>query len=115
ATPRWTIELPGGVAHSTFDLREAHVDRVTSHGGASTLQLDLPTPQGTQVVELDGGASAVTIRRPPGVPARVVINGGASNLVLDEQRVGGVGGRTELHTDGYDDDVARLDVRLRGG
>lgn len=115
ASPRWSIELQGGITHSELDLRATRVDRVSINGGMSSLDIHLPAPDVTQVVEMVGGARAVTISRPPGVPARVVVNGGASNLVLDDRRIGSVGGRTELQTDGYDDADARLEVRLRGG
>lgn len=115
AAPCWSIELQGGITHSELDLRSTKVDRVSISGGMSTVDIHLPAPDTTQVVEMIGGARVVTITRPPGVPARVVVNGGASNLVLDDRRIGSAGGRTELQTDGYETAHARLEVRLRGG
>lgn len=115
AAPSWRLELQGGVSHSALDLRATRVERVTISGGVSTLDLDLPAPATSQVVQIDGGARAVSITRPPGVAVRVAITGGASNLVLDDRRIGGVGGRTELQTDDYATADARLEVRLQGG
>jgi DNA-binding MarR family transcriptional regulator len=117
AGSRWQVEINGGCAHSRFDLSATRVERVTFNGGTSSLDIDLPAATGRQLVEINGGAHAVTITRPAGVPTRLVVNGGASNLVLDDQRFGGVGGRTELHdtTAGNGNDQPSLEVRVRGG
>jgi hypothetical protein len=115
AAARWTLEVRGGLANSTFDLQSARVAGVALQGGLSTCELMLPRPDGELTVEIRGGVHAMTITRPAGVPARVTIRGGASNLVLDDQRFGGIGGRTDIQTDGYGDAEARLHVAVHGG
>jgi hypothetical protein len=115
AAARWTLDLHGGLAGSRFDLQEARVAAVAVHGGTSTCDLVLPRPDGELVVEIRGGVHATTITRPAGVPARVTISGGASNLVLDGQRFGAIGGRFDVQTDGYGDAEARLLVAVNGG
>jgi DNA-binding MarR family transcriptional regulator len=114
ADRQWRVEVNGGLAHSTFDLRDTVVDAFTVRGGVSGVDLHLPRPRGATTVEVKGGMSAVTITRPDDVPARVRIKGGASNLVLDEQRFRAVGGTIDLrsaHAEGGD----HLEVVVVGG
>ena len=115
ATARWTLDLQGGLANSQFHLREARVAGVDIRGGSSTCELQLPRPQGEMTVDIRGGVHAMSITRPAGVPARVTIRGGASNLVLDDQRFGAIGGRTDIQTDGYADAETRLLINVHGG
>jgi DNA-binding MarR family transcriptional regulator len=114
ADRRWRVEVKGGIANSTFDLRDTTVDSVTVHGGVSSVDLHLPRPASITTVEVRGGMSAVTITRPSGVPARVTIRGGASNLVIDGQRFGAIGGHTDLRSAHPAGDT-QLDIVLRGG
>jgi hypothetical protein len=114
ADRRWHVEIQGGLAHSTFDLRDTDVASVTVRGGISSLELQLPRPVGTTTVDVTGGVNAVTITRPDGVPAHVTINGGAANLVLDAQRFRAVGGGVDLRSAPGDADEG-LEVRVRGG
>jgi hypothetical protein len=111
---RWRVEVNGGVANSTFDLRNTTVDSVSVHGGVSSVDLHLPRPANATSVEVRGGMSAVSITRPPDVPVHVTIKGGASNLVIDDQRFGAIGGRVDLRSPHPAGD-AQLDVVLRGG
>jgi DNA-binding MarR family transcriptional regulator len=114
ADRRWRIEIDGGFAHSTIDARATTLDAVSVRGGVSSIELHVPRPHGTTRVEVRGGVSAMTIVRPAGVPARVRVRGGAVNLVLDDQRLGAVGGKAELRsTDPPGDD--QLEVLIDGG
>jgi hypothetical protein len=115
AGPRWTVEVNGGVAHAVFDLRDTRVESLTINGGASSVDIHLPAPDGRLELRVNGGTNAVTITRPAGVPARARVKGGAANLVLDAQRLGAVGGGTDLRSDGYERATDSVDVQVRGG
>jgi hypothetical protein len=43
------------------------------------------------------------------------VRGGASNLTLDEQHLGAVGGETGLESSGYADATDRYDIEVYGG
>jgi hypothetical protein len=115
ADRRWRVETEGGLANCVFDLRDTAVDGITIAGGMSSVELALPRPTGAVSVEIRGGVHAVTITRPEGTAAAVDIKGGASNLVIDSQRMGSMGGRTSLRSEGYAGNDSRVEVTVRGG
>jgi DNA-binding MarR family transcriptional regulator len=113
----WRIETAGGLASCSFDLTRTTIDAFSHSGGMSSVDVDLPRPEGTLRVELHGGVHAVTISRPHGVAATLAIRGGAANVVLDDQRFGAVGGTLEVESpgDGSAGSDSRLEVVVRGG
>jgi hypothetical protein len=60
----WEIEVRGGASRLVADLRELRIGSLSLNGGASRLEMVLPTPAGTMLVIILGGASNVAIRRP---------------------------------------------------
>jgi hypothetical protein len=74
-----------------------------------------PSPPTSSLSTSPGGASAVSVRRPAGVPARVRVAGGATNLTFDDERFGSLGGETRLASTGADDAAERYDVEVDGG
>ena len=75
----------------------------------------MPRPRGTATVRITGGASRLTIKRPRGTAAQVVVRGGASNFVFDAQRLAAVGSATRLATPGWDTAPDRWSIELTGG
>jgi hypothetical protein len=63
-------------------------------------------------IRLSGGASAVTMRRPAGVAARVHLKGWASTLIFDEQIFSNVGSDVRLHSPGYDGTTPGYDIEV---
>jgi hypothetical protein len=105
------IEIAGGVSRLRADLRGLDLRELVVSGGASDVAVDLPAPTRELTVGIEGGASRVTVRRPPGVPVHVEIEGGASGLAIDDERLGAMGGQVRaiaagegpairLHVDG---------------
>jgi hypothetical protein len=88
---------------------------VVIDGGASDVELRLPKPSGVVPIRISGGASKLTIHRPAGVPVRLQIKGGASQLVLDDQRFGAVGGETRLNSHHDQNAPDRYEVTIGGG
>lgn len=111
----WALEIKRGVSRLEADLRELHVSSLEISGGVTESELALPRPRGTSTVRISGGASKLTIKRPRGAAAQVLIRGGASNLVFDAQKLGAVGSATRLVTPGWDSATDRWTIELTGG
>ena len=111
----WEIAFHRGLYRLDADLSLLNLGSLEIAGGASGVALILPHPSGTVPVRVSGGASDVSIHRPPGVAARILVGRGASNLAFDEQRFGAIGGETRLQTDDYENAADRYDVEVTGG
>jgi len=111
----WEVEVRGGASNLAADLDKLELCSLEIKGGASRVELRLPTPSETMPLRVLGGAEGLTIRRPKGIAARVRVNGGASELVLDEQSHGAVGGETSLLSPNYEHAVHRYDIAVSGG
>jgi DNA-binding MarR family transcriptional regulator len=111
----WQIEIRGGAADITTDLRGLDLSGLEIRGGASMVRVTLPEPTGTVPVGIAGGASDVTVRRPTGVPARVHLKGWATHLTFDDQISDAtIGSDVRLQSPGYDDTPRRYDIELSG-
>jgi hypothetical protein len=111
----WDIEVRGGASRLIADLRELRLGSLGIYGGASRLEVMLPTPSGTAAVTILGGASNVAIRRPEGVATRLRVGGGATLLGFDDRRIGAAGGELDLRSRDYDGATGRYDVTITGG
>lgn len=104
----WAIQVHG-VAHDIdVGLTDVPIASFSIHGGASRVTLRLSEPNGWVPIRIGGGASNVTILRPPHVGARLRVKRGAAQLTFDEQHLGAIGGLIRLEssphgaTTGYD-------------
>jgi len=111
----WDIEIRDGVSKLTADLRGLDIRSFEVRGGASRVEVTLPRPSGTVPVRVLGGASNVAIHRPEGVAAQVRVGGGSTNLAIDEERFGAVGGEVSLQSPDYEDAPDRYDITITGG
>jgi len=111
----WTLDIRGGAAEMDADLSDLALSEMTMTGGASRVDFRLSRPVGTVPLRIRGGASRVTIRRPPGVPVRVRVNGGLTRLRLDAQQIGSVGGPAVLDSSGYEAAADRYELGVEGG
>lgn len=112
----WEIQIRGGLRDLTGDLSQLSLTRLEIGGGASNVDLTLPRPHGTVQIRLRGGASGVSLHRPPDVAARFTVSGVVRNLALDEQKVETVGiGRTRLESPGYEAAADRYEISTTGG
>jgi hypothetical protein len=111
----WSIEIRDGVSHWDGDLRNIQLTSIEVRGGVNKAELRLPQPTGTVLIRVSGGASHLALHRPDGVAARVHIGGGASNLALDSQYLGAIGGPVRLETPDYAAASARYDLEIGGG
>lgn len=111
----WEVVLRGGCSNVVVDLRGMRVQGLEAAGGVNEVTLRLPNPHGTVAVRVDGGAHKLRVERPPGVPARVRIDSGANGLVIDQLKLGTVGGETRWETPEFATARDRYDITIRGG
>ena len=111
----WTLVFGGGVSGLRADLRRLTLVSFEIGGGASDIEILLPEPQGLVNLQVAGGASNVNLRRPAGSPTLVHISGGACELTFDDQRLGAVGGETQLATPGAEQADDRYEIEIEGG
>ena len=110
----WEIQVRGGAAQLTADLRGLGLSAFSVAGGASALELTLPLPSGTVPIRLTGGTSKLTIHRPAEVPVRLEVRGGISRLTFDHRPFRSAGELT-VQSPGYDRVDDRFAVTLTGG
>jgi hypothetical protein len=111
----WDVELRGGVSRLLADLRELRLGSLNMEGGASRVEIGLPSPAGVVRIAILGGASNVYIYRPAEAGTRLLLSGGVTNLRFDERRIGAAGSELDLRTADYDDATDRYDITITGG
>jgi hypothetical protein len=84
----------------TVALSPAARWEITVAGGARDIAITLPAPGGELPVRVHGGLSGGVLRRPGDVPVSVQIDGGATDLRLDDDELGAVGGVVRRRTGG---------------
>jgi DNA-binding MarR family transcriptional regulator len=88
---RWTVTIRGGASHLVVDLRGARLASLVVTGGANTVEIDLPVPEGLVPVRLHGGVSHMQVTRPAGVPVVPNLRGGSTSMTVDGKAVPGYG------------------------
>jgi hypothetical protein len=111
----WSFVVREGASRIDADMRGLRLEAFEIKGGVRDVRLTLPEPSGTVSISIEGGADDLKVFRPRGVAARVGVEGGASELVLDEQLLGAVGGDTTLESPGYSDAENRYEISVSGG
>jgi hypothetical protein len=110
----WEIEFRDGVSRLAAELGALPL-RSLDLGSVGHALVGLPRPAGAVFVHVAGGVSDLTLRRPPGVAARVRIAGGAARAWLDGQQLGPSAGDLQWQTPGYDGATDRYDISIAGG
>lgn len=110
----WRITIQGGTAEVEAGLRSLDLARLEIMGGFSVIRLDLGVPSGVVPIPISAGASAIEIRRPTGVAARVHLTGWVPELVFDEQTWSGVGPDVRLQSPGFDPTAPCYDIEVTG-
>jgi hypothetical protein len=95
-TVRWRIRLDGGASQETVTMDAGLLTALDFGAGSTRIEATLPIPQGTVPVRMTGGASAFTLRLPPGVTAQVRMAGGAGRANIDGTVHTGIPGGTEF-------------------
>jgi hypothetical protein len=111
----WTIQVSGGAANEQLDLSRLQLSKLQVSGGAHRLDVQLPAPKGTVLIDVSGGASNVTLRAPAHSEWRVAVTGGVSALTINGSSSGSVGGDFQQQSPGYAAATDRFDIEISGG
>ncbi len=82
--PVWVINMDAGAAEIDFDLSPFKVDRIDIDGGASSIWLRLGDKMDKTDLEIDTGASSITIEVPESVGCEVQTTTILSSKSLDD-------------------------------
>ncbi len=109
----WQVEVRAGVSTVDADLRGLQLTGLEIHGRASDISIELGETAALVPVRVHGGVSQVVLRRPAGTPVRASVRSGLSEVTLDDQQFGSVGGPAVVHTAGRTG-AAGYDVEITG-
>jgi hypothetical protein len=111
----WSIQIGGGAASLRLDLRHAQLRKLEISGGANQLNAQLPSPKGTVVISVSGGANNVTMVAPAESQWRVAVSGGVSAVTINGTSSGNLGGDFQQQSPGYGSATDRFDIEISGG
>jgi DNA-binding MarR family transcriptional regulator len=108
----WQIMIQGGASEITAELGGLNLAGLEIKGGGSMIRLQLPMPSGVIPIQISGGASEITVRRPAGVAARAHLKGWVSTFVFDGQTMSSVGNDARLQSSDFDPTAAYYDLEV---
>jgi Domain of unknown function (DUF5668) len=111
----WSIQIGGGAANLRLDLRHAQLSKLEISGGANQLDAQLPSPKGTVLISVSGGANNVAIVAPVHSQWRVAVSGGVSAVTINGSSSGNLGGDFNQQSPGYGSAADRFDIEISGG
>ena len=111
----WSIQIGGGAANLHLNLRHAQLSKLEISGGANQLDAQLPTPKGTLLISVSGGANNVTMVAPAHSQWRVAVSGGVSAVTINGSSSGNLGGDFQQQSQGYGSATDRFDIEISGG
>ncbi len=85
------LRFDTGGGEARLDLTDLRVSSVELKTGASSTTILLPAAAGHTRVAIEGGATAVSLRVPAGVAARIQTNTGLAGVAVDQTRFPRVG------------------------
>ncbi len=106
----WGVEVRGGASDIKAGLSGLRLESFEIDSGAHNVELTLPEPSGAVFIRIEGGANNIKVRRPRDAAARVHVEGGVSELALDNQRLGAVGGEVSLESHYYAGAADRYEI-----
>lgn len=111
----WQLQFTGGSSQTILNLANSKIASIDFTAGSSMIQMTLPRPSGTTTITLAGGAGQVSLRVPPGVPARLRLYGGASAATLFGGTHAGVRRGAALSSPGWAGAANRYDIDAPAG
>lgn len=117
-----TLTINVGAGQFDIDLSGIRVTSSDVNVGASSMRFVLPKPTGDVPIDMNGGASSITVTVPDGVEARITTSGGLLSLRSDNPRLGSAGGasgvfagRSSVETSGYATAHDRVSLTITAG
>jgi hypothetical protein len=111
----WSIHLGGGAANLHLDLSHAQLSKLEISGGVNRLDAQLPSPKGTVLIAVSGGANNVTMVAPAHVQWRVAVSGGVNAVTINGATTGNLGGDFQQQSPEYGSATDRFDLEIGGG
>ncbi|OGO69560.1 MAG: hypothetical protein A2Z37_15625 [Chloroflexi bacterium RBG_19FT_COMBO_62_14] len=81
-----SLDVRTGASETTLDLTQLHLPELKLETGASSCDITLPAHAGYTRVSVKGGATAVKLRVPEGVAARITYEGGLADFKINASR-----------------------------
>jgi DNA-binding PadR family transcriptional regulator len=110
----WYIVIRSGGSDVTVELGSLDLLELDANGAGSMFRVELPEPSRVVPIRLGGSGSEFTVRRPPGVAARVHLKGWGSEVIFDGQIGSGMGVDGRLQTPNYEATGRRYDIEVSG-
>jgi hypothetical protein len=110
----WQIVIRSGGSEVTTELGSLDLLELDANGAGSMFRVELPEPTRVVPIRLGGSGSEFTVRRPPGVAARVHLKGWGSGVVFDDQTVSGMSSDVRLQSPNYERAARRYDIEVSG-
>ncbi|MEA4909567.1 MAG: MarR family transcriptional regulator [Anaerolineaceae bacterium] len=107
----WQIVIQSGGSEVTTALGGLDLLELDANGAGSMFRVELPEPTRVVPVRLGGSGSEFTVRRPPGVAARVQMKGWGSGVVFDDQTASG---EARLQSPNYEGAARRYELEFSG-
>lgn len=108
-----SLRIDAGASRLDLDLSELHVSYFSFEGGASRVDLTLPSRVENALVDIDAGAARIDVHVPPGVALRLLPKS-IGSLRIDETRFPRREGRLYQSPD-YPSAKYHVDVSIDGG
>lgn len=115
AATRWRVRLLAGATRQVVDLSAGRVAEVALVGGATSIDLTLPRPEGNVPVRMLSGAATWAVHAPDAVPVSLAVNSGAGSVTIDGANRTGVAGGTTFAGDGWAGAADRYELVAAGG
>jgi hypothetical protein len=107
--------IRSGGAEVTAELGGLDLLEMEANGAGSMFRVELGEPSGVVPIRLGGSGSEFTVRRPPGVAARVHLKGWGSGVGFDGQTVTGMSSSdVRLQSPNYEGATRRYDIETSG-
>jgi hypothetical protein len=111
----WRLRLTGGASELTVNLTNGRVGSIDLAGGATRIELTLPSPAGTVPIRMTGGANQFVVHAPTNVPVRVHIGSGASKVTVDGVAHAGIAPGAVFSPNNWDQAQDRYDIDASAG
>ncbi|HZW03962.1 MAG TPA: MarR family transcriptional regulator [Anaerolineaceae bacterium] len=108
----WQIVIWSGGSEVAAELGGLDLLELDANGAGSMFLIELSEPARVVPIRLGGSGSQFTVRRPPGVAARVHLQGWGSGVVLDGQT--GYSSDARLQTPDYEGAARGYDLEVSG-
>lgn len=109
-----TLKYEGGAAETNMDLSQLKLSELEINTGASSTDVVLPPPSGTERVVVHSGAAAVKLHLPSNVPASIRGSMGLGAIEVDETRFPDRGGGM-YQSDNFAIATDRIEMIIEGG